>query len=229
MAQAAFQADAFQLDAFQASETAVAPGSTLTVTATLLPGSAGVAATAPGVTLQANAVLIPGTATGKASAAGATITATATLLPGSAGVAATAPGVTLQASASLATIGTARAAAVAPGAIITAQASLIAGSADRIRVIPPGGGDSTGSKPEWWRSPPKKRQKPTDKTERAPEKAPFVIPDDPAAREAARIQDQALIGGFIADLNAAIEAQNEADRRRAIERDDEEALALLLL
>lgn len=92
-----------------------------------------------------------------------------------------------------------------------------------------GGGGTAAAKSEWWRSPPKKRQKPTDKTERAPEKAPFVIPDDPAAREAARIQDQALIGGFIADLNAAIEAQNEADRRRAIERDDEEALALFLL
>lgn len=227
----AFQSNAFENDAFQATQAGNASGTTLTVTATLLPGSAGVAATAPGVTLQANAVLIPGTATGKAAAAATTISVTSTLLPGSAGVSATAPGVTLQVDASLSTIGTAKAAAVATGPTLTAQATLIPGSADRIRIVPPGGGDSGSAtvKDEWWRSPPKKRRKPIETSEREPKTAPFLIPDDPAAREAARKRDTALIVSLIADAQAIAIAHAEIARRRAIERDDEEALALILL
>lgn len=115
---------------------ATAPGTTLTATASLIPGTATgqINATAAGVTLTVTSSLTAGAATGQqnATATGQTLTATASLIAGSASgqANATASGQTLTATASLVPgAATGQQNATASGQTLTATASLIPGTA----------------------------------------------------------------------------------------------------
>jgi hypothetical protein len=108
-----------------------ASGSTITVTASVVVGTATGAATAAASTPTVTASLVAGTATGAATAAGATITATASMVAGSAsaGVNGTATGATITTTATL-VAGTATGNATAAGSTISVTASMEAGTAE---------------------------------------------------------------------------------------------------
>jgi hypothetical protein len=109
---------------------ATASGATITATASLVAGSAAADATAAGATISSAASLVAGTAVGDAAAAASTPTATASLVAGSATGAATAAGSTIAVTASMvAGSATAGVDGTATGATITTTTSLVAGTA----------------------------------------------------------------------------------------------------
>ncbi len=115
---------------------ASAPGATLTLSCSLLPGaaSAGSTGTAPGALLTVSASLLPGTAAGQmnATAPGVTLALAASFTAGSASAsqASTAPGALLQLGTSLlAGSASGQSNASAPGALLQLSASLLPGAA----------------------------------------------------------------------------------------------------
>jgi hypothetical protein len=105
-----------------------ASGATVTTTASLVSGSASGSATASGQTVSVTVSLIPGTATGSATASGQTISVGASLIPGTASGNGNASGQTISVTASL-IAGSATGSATATGATLTIGASLIPGMA----------------------------------------------------------------------------------------------------
>lgn len=107
---------------------ATAPGTTVTIAASVVAGAASAASAVVGATLSASAILVAGAATAASAANGATLAAAATLVAGAGAAASTAPGATATATVGL-LAGTATAASAAPGSTVGAIASLLAGSA----------------------------------------------------------------------------------------------------